>query len=201
MVDQGITNPHEGISVDNEDTGVDIEPPPPLYSADDPHDEMIGFTGTNPFQWMVERGIRNPYEGIGVGNQDLAHTSDYSLYDEAAPLDDNISAGNTSYDLDSESASIDQSAAQSVVDAASATSNEGLTRDPLDDNISATQTPSDASSIDERYSLRRVHVAEQVAEGVADQAARVAAWEAELQRQQADEHSREGRDGDGLGRD
>jgi hypothetical protein len=123
-----------------------------------------------------------------AGNEDFPDTpnsSDYSL------SNDNISAGNTSYDLDSEPASIDESAAQSVFDATSATSNEGSTRDPLDDDISAMQTPSDASSIDEGHSLRRVHVAE-----------RVAAWQDALQRQ-ADEHSHEehGSDSDSLERD
>jgi hypothetical protein len=136
---------------------------------------------------------------------DLPSTS--TLDDNTSFLDDKISRGNTSYNLSSGPASIDGiPATQSVVDAASATSNEGSTRDSLDD-ISA-QSLSDASSTDdEGYSLRRTRVAEGVADQrarVADQPDRVAAVEAELDRrwwarwQPDEEHDNEGSTRDPL---
>jgi hypothetical protein len=149
-------------------------------SADIPAPEMsnsveASLSTNDPFERMLQLGITNSYE-TGAGNQNLAHTSHYSLDDEADSLNSNSNS--------SRPASLgDISPTQSVVDAASATSNEDPTHDPLDDDISATQSLSDASSTDEGYPLRRIRVTEQVAEGRADRSARVAAWREVLTRQ------------------
>jgi hypothetical protein len=105
-----------------------------------------------------------------AGNEDLPDTSNSSDYFRDDESMFAISSGNTSYDLDSEATSIDDDipATQLVVEAASATSNGGSTRDPLDDlddDIYATQ--SEASSIDGGHDLRFA----QVAQGIAAQRA------------------------------